>query len=228
MTPRAVLQINSILKLIPRIIAGDWFVMHMARGALATTIIVLATVLAGSLSHGDVRSLSAGGEQIEIAGVHYDMLKAGTLTRRDSCVSLGLVADTRPPYANREMCSCTDGRGFGEQASLRLIVFIGKQQWCPGRPGDVTGMWRLVCCSAKYTMDVDFTQTGTAITGSFADGSTVMGTRAGNTVTFTRDIPGYGMQQYRLTLSLDSNTLTGDFSGRRDTSVGVETVMTRW
>ena len=94
------------------------------------------------------------------------------------------------------------------------------------RSGNVSGTWGLVCCSGKYTGSVVLTQNGTKITGSFDDGSGIVGEIKGNILTFRRQWPA-GIQDYTFELSPDGKTLTGSFSGTRDQSVGVETKLTK-
>lgn len=92
--------------------------------------------------------------------------------------------------------------------------------------GNVTGDWSLVCCSQKYRATVSLIQNGTKISGSFSDGSQIEGEIIGNRLTFRRRFSA-GTQDYVLELGTDGKTLTGTFSGDRDTAVGVDTTLTK-
>ena len=96
---------------------------------------------------------------------------------------------------------------------------------------NVSGTWDFVCCSKKYTAKLTLVQTGNTISGYFgqtSNGTTgeIEGQLNGTSLTFRRRWSG-GTQDYTLTVSADGKTLTGSFSGDRDTSVGTEVKATR-
>jgi len=93
--------------------------------------------------------------------------------------------------------------------------------------GGVSGTWDLVCCSNKYRSILVLQQNGNRLTGYMVNPEQKLeGSINGNTLRFTRNFSG-GSQEYALTLSPDGRTLTGNFTGTRDTSVGTETTATK-
>lgn len=107
----------------------------------------------------------------------------------------------------------------------RFTVFISQKN------KGITGEWKLVCCSGKYTGKVKLVQEGTKVTGTFyntSNGSSgdVKGQVNGSSVTFVRDWGG-GKQSYNLNLSGDGKKLSGNFDGDRDKTVGAEVTLTK-
>lgn len=118
----------------------------------------------------------------------------------------------------------------------QVTVLMGRNIQLPAeainipREQDISGTWKIVCCSGKYWGETDLTMDGrNKIKGQFYDianksGGTIEGTVNGNVVLFTRN---KGEQDYKLTLSSDGKTMSGFFVGNHDGSVGTEVTMTR-
>lgn len=91
----------------------------------------------------------------------------------------------------------------------------------------VSGTWDLVCCSGKYRGTLVLRQNGNRLEGYMIDPSQpIAGEISGSTLRFRRSFSG-GQQDYTMTLSPDGRTLTGSFTGTRDTAVGTETTATK-
>jgi hypothetical protein len=95
----------------------------------------------------------------------------------------------------------------------------------------VSGVWNFECCEKHYTGKLTLIQNSNKISGYFGDTSNgttgeIDGEINGATLTFKRRWSAQ-TQDYNLTLSPDGNTLTGSFTGDRDTSVGTDVKATR-
>ncbi len=98
---------------------------------------------------------------------------------------------------------------------------------------DVSGVWAFVCCGGRYNGKLTLIQDGNVISGYFGDtnnGTTgdIAGQINGSAVNFRRSY-SRGVQDYTLTLNSDGKTLTltGSFTGDRDTSVGTDVKATK-
>jgi hypothetical protein len=89
--------------------------------------------------------------------------------------------------------------------------------------GGLTGTWNEVCCSGKYRQSLELVQTQSQITGSWANGASITGSRSGNAVQLS-DSAGF---KFALTLSADGKKIAGTLDGPRDTSVGNDIELTR-
>ena len=96
---------------------------------------------------------------------------------------------------------------------------------------NVSDTWDFECCDKRYKGKLTLVQNGDKVSGDFGqttNGTTgaIQGRISGKSLTFTRRWDGK-VQEYTLTISDDGKTLTGTFSGDRDTSVGVDVKATR-
>lgn len=96
---------------------------------------------------------------------------------------------------------------------------------------NVSDTWDFECCDKRYKGKLTLVQDGDKVSGDFGqttNGTTgaIQGRISGKSLTFTRRWDGK-VQEYNLTISDDGKTLTGTFSGDRDTSVGVDVKATR-
>ena len=96
---------------------------------------------------------------------------------------------------------------------------------------NVTARWDFECCDKRYKGKLSLVQDGDKVTGNFGEttnGTTgeIKGQINGKSLTFTRRWDGK-VQEYTLTVSDDGKTLTGTFTGDRDTSVGTDVKATR-
>lgn len=96
---------------------------------------------------------------------------------------------------------------------------------------NVTGTWDFKCCGGNYKGKLNLQQDGDQISGSFGETTNsttgeIKGQIKGRSLTFTRTW-GSSKQEYNLTLSEDGKTLTGSFSGDKDTRYGTDFKATR-
>jgi hypothetical protein len=91
--------------------------------------------------------------------------------------------------------------------------------------GDLSGTWKWSCCGGAYSGTFTLVQSGERLTGAFDDGSTLTG-YIGASIALTRT-GSFGQQNLWLGASSDGKTLTGEFLGTRDMSVGNDFRATR-